>query len=537
MANETKAKAAPIDKPLFFGSAGVIAVLVFFMIAFEDQSASALSKTFNFLTDQMGAVYLWATLISFGFICWLAFGKYGKVKLGGPDARPEFKTGSWIAMFFCSGIGTSLLSWASKEWYYYYVSPPFGLEAETVQAAEMASAYSLFHWGILGWVIYCIMAFPIGYAYYNKKYNSVRFSTACIGVIGEKNAKGALGKFIDFLLILGLMGANATSLASGTPMLAESVSILFKIPHTFMVDVVVICIWTAIFTISVTLGLKKGIKVLSDINVIGVLILCSFILIFGPTFFIINNFTNSVGLMAKDFFRMAFYTDAIGHSMFPQWWTVFYWAWYFAYAPYMGAFIARISRGRTFKEIAFGVIGGGSIGCFLFHAIFGGNALYMQITGQYDFVATAKAQGDFSAVVGAFMKLPMAGVVLVLFVFVGFIYSATTIDSSAFTMATVASGEMHGDDEPVWWNRMFWAVMLGGLSLVVMNIGGLTPIKTTSLVAAFPIMIFVMISLISFNRWLKEDKPHLAQAKADMLAMQKEMEEHEEVDLEPIYES
>jgi BCCT family betaine/carnitine transporter len=510
-----KPKVAPVDKPLFFGSAGLITILVVLMIVFEEKSGTALQGIFNFLTDQMGAVYLWATIISGFFIAWLAFGKYGNVKLGGPDAQPEFKTGSWLAMFFCSGIGTSLLAWASKEWYYYYVSPPFGLEAQSVAAAEMASSYAIFHWGILGWVIYCIMAFPIGYAYYNRNYNSVRFSTACIGVIGEKNAKGALGKFIDFLLIFGLMGANSTSLASGTPMLAESCSRLLGIEHTFMVDVVVILIWTAIFTTSVTLGLKKGIKVLSDINVVGVLILCSFIFVVGPTWFMINSFTNSMGIMMSDFFRMAFYTDPIGKSMFPQWWTVFYWAWYFAYAPYMGAFIARISKGRSFKEIAMGVILGGSLGCAIFHVIFGGNALYQQLNGLYDFVGVAQSSGDFTAVVGALMNLPGSLFILILFCFVGFIYSATTIDSSAFTMATVASKDMGEDEEPRWWNRMFWAVMLGGLSLVVMNIGGLTPIKTMSLVVAFPILIFVMISLISLSRWLKEDQPHLQKSKSE----------------------
>lgn len=513
---EKKAKvkeiSAQVDKPLFFSAAVLILVLVVFMVIFEASSGVALQKAFDFLTDQMGAVYIWGTLISGGFIAWLAFGKYKDVKFGGPDAIPEFKTFSWIAMFFCSGIGTSLLAWASKEWYYFYSSPPFGIEALTSQAADYGMAYAMFHWGVLGWVIYAIMAFPIGYAYHNRKYKNLRFSTSCIGVIGEKNAKGILGKFIDFLLIFGLMGANATSLASGTPMLAAACARFLGIPHTFTVDVVVIVIWTAIFTTSVTLGLKKGIKVLSDINVILVMVICSFILVIGPTWFIVNNFTNSMGIMTAEFFKMAFYTDPVAKSMFPQWWTVFYWAWYFAYAPYMGAFIARISKGRTFKEVAFGVILGGSLGCWVFHAIFGGNALYNQINGLFDFGGVLSSSGDAAAIVGSLMVLPGSSILLILFIFVGFVYSATTIDSSAYTMASVSSKDISGDAEPAWWNRMFWALMLGGLALVVMNIGGLVPIKTTSLVVAFPILIFVMVALVSMNRWLKEDKPHLDKA-------------------------
>lgn len=220
-------------------------------------------------------------------------------------------------MFFCSGIGTSLIYWSSIEWTYYYKSPPFGIEAKTQAAAEWAAMYGIFHWGPVGWVLYLLCAFPIGYAYYNRKMPGLRLSIACSGVIGEKNATGIFGKIIDILMIFGLVGGTGTSLASGTPMLAEAISKLVGIEHTLGVDIFVVVIWTVIFTASVALGLKKGIKVLSDINVVAVLILCSLILVIGPTFFMINLFTDSVGMMIREFPRMAFYTDPIRRSMFP----------------------------------------------------------------------------------------------------------------------------------------------------------------------------------------------------------------------------
>ena len=263
-----------VDKPLFYGSALVTGLIVVLLLLFPEGGKKLLSTLFSFCTDQLSWSYIWATIICFGIMLWLAFGKYKDVKFGGPDAKVEFSKFSWVAMFFCAGIGTALLAWASKEWHFYYTSPPFGVEAQSAAAAEWAAAYPVFHWGPLGWVIYSILAFPIGYAYWNRREGGLRFSTACSGVIGEKNTKGALGKLIDFLLIFGLFGANATTLGSGTPMLAAAISRALGIEHTFIIDVFVLAVWSVLFTTSVALGLKKGIKNLSNINLWAVFILC-----------------------------------------------------------------------------------------------------------------------------------------------------------------------------------------------------------------------------------------------------------------------
>lgn len=325
-------------------------------------------------------------------------------------------------------------------------------------------------------------------------------------MIGERNAKGLLGKFINFTLILGLIGANGTSLGSGTPMLSESVCSLLGIPHTFGVDVVVVCIWTAIFTTSVTLGLKKGIKILSNINVAAVLALLAFILIVGPTSFIINNYVNAHGIMLTEFLRMSVYTDPIAKTGFPQAWTVFYWAWYYAYAPFMGAFIARVSRGRTLREIVVTTLGAGTLGAGLFHGIMGGNAMNQQLTGQLDFIGILNEQGDAAAIVASIRELPLAVVILVIFCFCGFIFSATTIDSAAYSMAQTSCKVIKEGEEPPRYVRLTRALAMGAIALVVMNIGGMTPIKTSSLLVALPIMIFSVFAVISFFKWIKEDE-------------------------------
>ena len=498
---------APIEKGIFWPGIISILAVVLFMIIFEPQSKKAISAIFNFCTDQLGFIYIWFGALALGMVVWLGFGRYGSIRLGGPDAKPEFSRWSWIAMFFCSGIGTSLIYWSSIEWTYYYTSPPFGIEAKTQAAAEWAAMYGIFHWGPIGWVLYLLCAFPIGYAYYNRKMSGLRLSTACAGVIGEKRAAGGLGKFIDILMIFGLVGGTGTSLASGTPMLAEAIAQLFKIPHTPTVDMFVVIIWTIIFTISVTLGLKKGIKVLSDINVVAVLILCSLIFVIGPTFFMINMFTDSMGLMIKEFARMSFYTDPIKRSMFPQWWTIFYWAWWVAYGPYMGIFIARISKGRTFRDLAVTVTLAGSAGCALFFVIFGNNAMYAELNNVYPVLDTIKASGESAAILGVLMQLPLKWLILPLFIFVGFVYSGTTVDSSAYAIATVASKDMKEGQEPALFNRAFWAIALGAIALVLMKIGGLAPLKTSSLVVGVPLVFLMGMSIVSLLRWLKEDFP------------------------------
>jgi BCCT family betaine/carnitine transporter len=514
---EAAQKTAPVDKPVFWIGFLVVAFVCALLAIFSEPAKDVLGKIFNFTTNQLGFTYIWFTLIVAGILAWLAFGKYGKVRMGGPDAKPEFTRMSWIAMFFCSGIGTSLLYWAAIEWVYYYQGPPFGLEPGSVAAADWASMYGIYHWGILGWVIYCLPAIPIGYAFHNRKFKALRLSNACAGVLGEKVVKGPVGKIIDLLFIFGLIGGTGTSLGLGTPMLAEAISKLIGIPHTFGVDIVIVVIWTAIFTTSAALGLRKGIKRLSDINVWVAFTLCGLILIVGPTRFIIETFTNGLGLMFNNFIKMSFYMDPIGKSSFPQWWTIFYWAWWVAYGPYMGLFITKVSRGRTFREIIVAVCTAGPLGCALFFAIFGNNALHQELNGIFPVVQTMNEVGAPAAIVGSITALPLAFLILILFCILGFVYSATTVDSSAYTIAAVVSKDLRPDQEPRAWNRIFWALALGGIALALMNIGGLKALQTSSLIVALPLMIVMIITVFSLFKWLKQDKAEKTQvAKEDL---------------------
>jgi BCCT family betaine/carnitine transporter len=501
----TPTKSAPIDKQVFWPALIVVVAAIVPLVAFPDQSAAVLNRVMSFITHSFGFLFLWFTAAALGVLLWFAFGKYGAVRFGGEDAEPEFRTLSWIAMLFCAGIGTSLLYWATIEWVYYYQAPPFGLEAGSAEAADWAAMYGLFHWGPLAWALYCVPALPIAYAFHNRKIPFLRISQACRGVIGDR-ADGAVGKIIDVLFIFGLVGGTGTSLGLGTPILSESISSLLHIERTFALDAFVIVIWTAIFGTTVYLGMEKGIKRLADANVYLGFSLLAFVLVFGPTVFILDTFTNSLGLLVTNFVKMSFYTDPVGASGFPQRWTVFYWAWWIAYAPFMGLFVARISRGRTIREVVGANLVWGSLGCWLFFATFGNTALHDQLKGTVPVISIMNEVSPQAAIVAVVNALPLGTFVLVLFVAMAFIYSATTLQASAYTIASVASrGLVAGESEPLRWNRLFWAIALGGMAVALMYLGGLRPLQTASLIVALPLIFVITLSVWSLLRWLKED--------------------------------
>ena len=500
-------KSAPIDKAVFWPALAVVATAIVPLMIYPQESAETLSRILEIITTRLGFLFLWFTTGCFAVLLWFALGRYGTVRFGGESAAPEFSTISWVGMLFCAGIGTSLLYWATIEWVYYYQAPPFGIEPESARAAQWGAMYGLFHWGPLAWALYCVPALPIAYAFHNRKIPFLRISQACRGVIGDR-ADGPLGKLIDVLFIFGLVGGTGTSLGLGTPILSESISTLTGLERTFLMDAFVVTVWTAIFATTVYLGLEKGIKRLADANVILGFLLLAFMLLFGPTVFILDSFTNSLGLLAGNFIQMSLYTDPVGKSGFPQTWTVFYWAWWIAYAPFMGLFVARISRGRTIREVVTANLVWGSLGCWLFFATFGNTALHEQLNGGVEVIRIMNEVSPQAAIVAVVRAMPVGAFILLLFVAMCFIYSATTLQASAYTIASVASrGLVAGESEPRRWNRLFWALALGGMAVALMYLGGLKPLQTAALIVGLPLIFVITLCVWSLLRWLKEDYP------------------------------
>ncbi|MBD8006783.1 BCCT family transporter [Bacillus norwichensis] len=494
-----------VDRVILFSALAVISIFTIPVLINPEKGNQFLASILGFIGGKFGSLYLLTAFLIFVALLYLAMSKYGKIRLGNPEQGPEFSTLSWIALIFTSTAGSSLLYWGFIEWSYYYTAPPFGMTPESTEAAEWASTYGIFHWGFMGFSIYCLPTIALAYALYVKKIPSLRLSSACRGVLGDR-VDGPLGKCIDVMFMFGIVGGVGTSLGLGTPMLAEALSNLLGVKRSLLLDVGIISFWTFIFTSSVYFGLKKGLKILSDINTVLYFMFAAFFFIAGPTVFIINKFTDSMGLLLQNFLRMSLYTDSVGGSTFAQDWTIFYWAWWFALAPFMAMFTARISKGRTIREVIIGMCVAGTLGCALAFAVFGNTSMYFELNNILPIMDIVQNEGAPSAIVAMIQAMPLGTtILLVVFVILAFIFLSTTIDSAAYTLSFMSSKAATEMQEPARWIRVFWALVIGAVAVILMYGGGLSALQTLSVITGFPIMFICIIIGISLFKWIKED--------------------------------
>ncbi|MEZ9975260.1 choline transporter [Vibrio breoganii] len=501
-----------IDKPTFFGALFLLLSVVFPLILFPVQSANWIAVAKSFMTDKLGVLYLALGIAAMCFMIYTIFSDLGQIKLGDADEQPEFSNASWAAMLFCGGIGASILYWGCIEWAYYYQTPPFQLQAGSEEAIRWAATYGLFHWGPIAWSIYLIPALPIAYFYYVRKQPVLKISSALMPVLGEKRANGGIGKLIDVLFIFGMLGGAATTLGLAAPLINGGLHHIFGIPNNTLSQVAVLLLCTAIFGYSAYAGLEKGIKFLSNINFWGAMGLLLFVLVAGPTVFILETGLDSIGRMLSNFFMMASWAEPFGgygeftDTHFPQDWTIFYWAWWLVFAPCMGLFIARISRGRTIKQMVVGSIFYGSLGCFLFFIVLGNYGLSLQLTGELDVVSILNQSGAPAAIFATLDTLPMGTMVIGVFTLLCVIFTATSFDSISYILASVVQNDV--TEEPMRWNRLFWAFTLSFLPTVLMFMGGLSTLQTAAIVGGLPLLIISMMLMVSFVRAATLDIKH-----------------------------
>ena len=493
-----------IDWPSFVACVVIIFGVCIPLALFSDWAGVALQSLYDFIASEFGIAYLLASVAAIGFLIWLASSRFGRIKLGDDHDEPEFSQLSWVAMLFCAGVGAGLMYWCVTEWAYYYQSPPFGAEPRSPAAAEWASTYGLFHWGFTAWAFYCLPAVAIAYPYYVRKLDMLRFSTSCNWFL-QGREHGAIARGIDFLFMIALIGGAASSLGFSTPMIAACFAWLFGIEPDFGLEVAVVALCVLLFASSVWLGLRKGIKRLSDINLVLAFGLLLFVLLVGPTVFLLKTSLNGVGVMAQNFLRMNFWTDPFTDSGFVEDWTVFYWAWWIAYAPYVGLFVTRISRGRTIRQVITGMLLLGSLGSWVFYMILGNFALFQQLSGAVDFTGILGSIDGNAAIIATLESLPLAPLVISVFAIVALIFSATTYDSASYTLASSATLHLSAGDDPARWHRVFWAFALGLMPVTLMFIGGLKVLQVTLLIVSLPILAVCVVAAISLVKSLQAD--------------------------------
>ncbi|MBM7614367.1 glycine betaine uptake BCCT transporter [Alkaliphilus hydrothermalis] len=481
------------DNNVFIISIVVVLAIVAWGLAAPANFESTANGLFNYLVGNFGWFYLVSMFSFVAFSVWIAFSKYGKVKLGEDDSEPEYSYISWFAMLFSAGMGIGLVFWGIAEPLNHFVAP-LGMAGGTAEAASFAIKKSFFHWGLHPWANYSVLALALAYMQFRKGKPGL-ISSIFIPLLGEERVKGPIGKTIDILAIFATVAGVATSLGLGTLQINSGLNYMFGIPENAAVQIIIVAVVTVLFMISAISGLDKGIKFLSNANVGLATILLILTMIVGPTLLIINSLTEGIGMYLGEFIRDSFHIEAFGNGEWFGWWTIFYWAWWIAWAPFVGTFIARISKGRTIKEFVGGVLLAPTLASFIWFAVFGSSAINLGVE-----VATEAIKSTPTAFFVVMSKYPLGGLISVVAVILLCTFFVTSADSATFVLGMMSS---NGDLNPSNQKKIIWGVIQSLLALALMLAGGLGMLQTASIAAAFPfafVMIFAMVSLVMVLR-------------------------------------
>ena len=501
------------NKPLMVVAIAILAALSILMAAFPDQSAALIADTYNFMTQELSGFFLVLGILAFAGTLFVVFTKYGDIKLGGADAKPHYSTFKWVAMVLCSALAAGILILGATEWMYYVQTPPFGIEPYTLDSYHYASAYGMFHWGFSAWSFYLIPALAIGYMYWNKKVGSIRISDSCLGVLDKnKPSHKAAMWVIDGVVALCYVGSLLTTIALGTPVMAELISALIGIPNSFNLQIGVIVLFCLFIILSVSRTIAKGMAVISDFNVKLAIAFLLFMLITGPTFFILNNFVMAIGTNIQDFWRMSFYTDSIAQTGFIQGWTVFYWSWYVGLTLLTGVWNARVSYGRSFREIA--IVNGfwAPLACWVSFGILGNYGMGLELNKGIMLSETLSTSGQNGAILEMLRTLPLPTVSIIVFVVLIFFNLATTVTASGTSLAMLTSQGLKEEEEPNKWYKVFWSFLFLVIPVSILilekNVPGLNvlnTIKSMTTVVAMPVIPVLVVLLWSFFKVLRKD--------------------------------
>lgn len=505
--NLPRSESSTIDKPVFLACALLVAAMCLPILGFPEHAEAVILPIYNFVTQNFGFAYIWYAIVALSFLVWLAFSRFGGIRLGTTqEAEAEYKFLSWVGMLFCAGVGAGLLYWAVIEWGYYIDAPPLNAEPRSTRAVELSASYGIFHWGIAGWAIFCLPTVAIAYPYYQRKQDQLRLSTGCLAFL-PNGVNSKRGRFIDYLFMINLIGGSGTSLGLATPMIAASFAELVGVEVTYLLEVSVVVWCVLIFGTSAFLGLDKGIKRLTDFNVGLSFALLFFILAVGPTLFMLKMGTNSLGIVLSEFFRMMSFTDPVENSGFVEAWTVFYWAWWVAYGPFVGIFVTRISRGRTIREIIIGMLVFGSLGAAVFFMVIGNYSMHLELSGALPVTQMMAEIGEPETIAKVFVSLPAGDFALAAFMVIAVIFVATTYDSASYTLASVATARLKAGESPSRRHRLFWAFAICLLPVSLMLIdGNIQVVLSTTIVLSLPLLVVGFLLMKSLHKMLHEDE-------------------------------
>ena len=491
---------AKLDKPITIGSVAVCSIFIIATLISADMVKDVFNTIFQFFIKNFGWAYL---LIVAGFVLFcfiMALSRFGNLKLGKEGEAAEFSLPTWFAMLFAAGMGIGLVFWGVSEPMFHFATPPHA-DPKSPQAAADAMRIAFFHWGLHPWSCYAVVALVLAYFQFRKDKPGL-FSWTVEPLIGEKNVTGGMGKTIDALAIVVTLFGVANSLGMGAMQVSTGLNKLYNIPNTNATSIILIVIITVLFILSAVSGINKGIKILSTTNMYMAFGLMALILFSGPTIYILESLIESLGDYFQSVVKFSFFMDTtqvvekhVGYDWMGSW-TVFYWAWWLVWAPFVGAFIARISKGRTIREFVFGSLLAPTLLCAIWFAILGGTALNMELTmTESPGIAEAAVSDPTAAVFRLYDFMPISSVLSLVTMLIICIFFITSADSATYVIGVMSS---NGNINPNSNAKVGWGILCSTIAVMLLLTGGLKAVQTVSFIFSFPFMILMLFMIYSF---------------------------------------
>lgn len=491
-----------IHPQVTFISTALLVIFIVLNLMFQKDTSQIASSLMDSISTNAGWFLILSANIVIIAIFYFAFSRFGRIKIGGAEAKPEFSTLAWYAMLLSAGMGIGLMFWSVGEPIYHLgtPSPMFGdIKAGSAAAAQASMGVTFFHWGLHPWAIYALIGLGLAFFSYNRGL-PLTIRSIFYPLLGNR-IYGFWGNVIDVLSVLATLAGLATSLGLGVQQVNAGLNYLFGIQISVGVQVGLIAVITLMATMSVVAGLDNGVKKLSELNMGLAGLFMLFVLIVGPTVYLLSGFTQSLGFYLTKLPQISLWTETFRDTNWQGSWTVFYWAWWISWSPFVGMFIARISKGRTIREFLVGVMAIPTLLSFVWMSVFGGSAIYLQITGQAD-IATAVNANVSTALFEMLKHFPMTQLLSVVGIVLVVVFFVTSSDSGSLVVDHLTSGGKLDSPIP---QRIFWALMEGLLAAILLLGGGLKTLQTASITTGLPFTIILLITIYSLYVDLKQE--------------------------------
>ncbi|WP_411843336.1 BCCT family transporter [Salinicoccus sp. HZC-1] len=497
-----------IDRKIFLPSVVIIALVSLPLALYEKESLELLNNIFDRVVNVLGWGYIWYATLILGAALYLSFSKYGKVVLGDPAEKPQFSLFEYSSILIAMGLGSTIMRTGLIQWTEVANDPPFGIAPGSSEALLWGNSYAMYIWGFQVFSIFVMAAPAMAYIIHVKKRPMMRISEATRVIFGDKFTDGIGGIFLDTLFLVSILSGAAVTLGLGTPIITSNLAALLNTEVTFTMTIIVTLIWVLLFSISAYLGIEKGIKRLSVLNVYMAAFLALFILIAGPGIFIMDYFTDTIGHLLSNYLRLSFFTEsvAVEQTSFIRGHLIFWMAYNATWAMLHSVFAARISKGRTIKEMILTYLLAPTALAWVATGILGGIGVHSQLHGDLDILALAGENEAVEIIPDILQTLPLSGFVMVLFIIIAMIFLTTTLDSTTFTIAAYTSSEDMSEQDPSKYLRIFISLVIAALALILMQIGGLAPLEVISGIMGIPIIIIQFLTIYAAKKMMDEDE-------------------------------